>query len=208
MALMTFSGKVIRPSLDLAAVLDRSIFIAKCSSTPALHELPSIRSISSIPMITTEEIEPSTPARPQDGKTESLPKRHGSLSPPSAAASPTRPEQVENVYDRFLMATSGVTRVGKGYQSANTINGHIVQAAQARKRQTGLFHSTRRHMPPPVCSDDLMDISVDEVGLLRSLPSGRTNTKPDGHSTVRIMKNALKAIVTVRPTSRRPSGIP
>ncbi|KAJ3756239.1 hypothetical protein EV360DRAFT_85137 [Lentinula raphanica] len=59
---------------------------------------------------------------------------------PTTHLIPDMPTQkrVEGVYDRFLMATSGVKRLGKGYQSDNI----------------GPVHHTPLHMPPAVASDD------------------------------------------------------
>lgn len=193
------------PVLDLPSILDHSIFIAKSSSTPAFHELPSIRSIPSIPILTKNSTPPMSPARGERSRKQSI--LRGSCSSP-LLSSPARRQHVEGVYDRFLMATSGVKRVGRGYQSDNPGAILNVPSTRTKKRNTGLFNSVRRAMPPPVSSDDLVQsVSVDEYGVMEMIPISGGPQKTDGHNTVRLMKNALKAIVTVRPTSRHPSRV-
>nr|GAT42888.1 predicted protein [Mycena chlorophos] len=84
--------------------------------------------------------------------------------------------RLEGVYDHFLMATTGVKRVAKGYQSDNagpvayTVSGGVSPAAAAPPaRPHRAFHSARRAMRPPVSSEDVnnrLSTSVDELGLM------------------------------------------
>ncbi|KAF5389193.1 hypothetical protein D9757_003418 [Collybiopsis confluens] len=93
---------------------------------------------------------------------------------------PDTPTQrrLEGVYDRFLMATSGVKRLGKGYTADNvgpvhntishTSGGHAKNSHRA-------FYSVRKplQMPPPVASDDQMrTATVDEMGVISYAPTG------------------------------------
>ncbi|TFK27626.1 hypothetical protein FA15DRAFT_701826 [Coprinopsis marcescibilis] len=131
-------------------------------------------------------------------------------------------QKMENVYDRFLM-TSGVKRNGKGYQSeapvvsSNTLG---VSSNNNHKRESFRpFGSSRRPMPPPVSSEDIIEkiekrqagVSVDELGLMTgtgaaeggSTPLGQlnmNNLKEEGHGTVALVRRAFKAMV---PGNRR-----
>ena len=49
---------------------------------------------------------------------EPYPPRKSDGAPPAVTDTPSR-RRAERVYDRFLMASSGVKRVGRGYQSDN-----------------------------------------------------------------------------------------
>ncbi|KAG6902526.1 hypothetical protein C0995_015344 [Termitomyces sp. Mi166 len=137
---------------------------------------------------------------------------------------PDTPTQrrIEGVYDRFLMATSGVKRLGKGYQSDNTgpastmLSSGIPPAYRPRPEKK-LFQSTRRLMPPAVSSDDVQlgPTLVDELGVIGRGPApmstdddafgGHTILKDDGKTTVALVRRAFKAMVPGK-TSRRPSS--
>jgi serine/threonine-protein kinase GIN4 len=133
----------------------------------------------------------------------------------SNAHVPDTPDRhhLEGVYDRFLMATSGVKRVGKGYQSTNTytFQSSTVGPAAARTSHRP-FYTGRRAMPPPVSSEDLLrklttSISVDEMGMMveRPVDAGDETpmTKDESNATVARVRRALKAIVPNNKTSRR-----
>lgn len=105
--------------------------------------------------------------------------------------------RLEGVYDRFLMATSGVKRVGKGYQS--DIHGPIQSYSQSNTTHSGhnnhrAFYTARRAMPPPVSSDD-QRMSVDELGMMTYSGTGSPNMlKDDTNNPVTLVRRALKAI--------------
>lgn len=121
-------------------------------------------------------------------------------------SSPTR-RNVESVYDRFLMATSGVKRVGRGYQSDNAGPQYNVPGVNAYKKNGKIFGTGRRVMPPPVSSDDLKANLVDEHGSMSAGPcSPVPQSKEDSTAAVRVV-TAIKAIVTGKTVSRRQSRI-
>lgn len=127
---------------------------------------------------------------------------------------------MEHVYDRFLM-TSGVKRCGKGYQSealapiSNTVGAN----SNNNKRESFRpFGSTRKPMPPPVSSADMIEkiekraVAVDEMGLMTNV-EGETGTTPlsslgskpeevNGHGTVSLVRRAFKAMVPGKRLSR------
>lgn len=118
---------------------------------------------------------------------------------------PDSPSQrrIEGVYDRFLMATSGVKRLGKGYQSDNA---GPVYNTNKLKRHSRAFYTARKPMPPPVSSEDIQrrTVSVDELGSMTcSAGSDETShAKEENSTTAAIVRRAFKAIV---PSSRRMS---
>jgi len=130
------------------------------------------------------------------------PSRKQAVTPP-AMDSPTR-RDLEGIYDR-LMATSGVKRVGKGYQSSHIKPILINKSSSSSKSPGRLFHSTRRPMPPPVSSEDkFMTWTTDELGVTSS---GRLNVDAPGPcedraGAARAVSRALKALVTVKKASR------
>ena len=119
---------------------------------------------------------------------------------------------LEGVYDRFLMATSGVKRVGKGYQSENTKPVHTTvntaeQVKAGHARGFGVFGAGKRAMPAPVCSEDAWrrSMSIDELGFFTA--GQRTNTsstrtcKDESRST--FVRRAIKAMVPGKTVPRR-----
>lgn len=122
---------------------------------------------------------------------------------------------MEGVYDRFLMATAGVKRVGKGYQSDNfKPMQNTVSATDTRKtsanhsRAFGVFGSGKRQLPPPVSSDDIWprSTSMDELGY--SVCSAHIGATPricrdDNKNTAALVKRAIKAMVPSKAASRR-----
>ncbi|KAE9394875.1 hypothetical protein BT96DRAFT_998101 [Gymnopus androsaceus JB14] len=166
----------------LSAVVDREIFIAP----PVRSSEDLIRNVSS-----------SSPSSQRNDKsfdelTES-PLRVEPYAPrPSLTLQPVpdtpTQKRVEGVYDRFLMATSGVKRLGKNHRA---------------------FYTVRRplQMPPPVASDDqARTVTVDEMGMLSCSPAeergGVTVLKDENNGTAALVKRALKAIVPSK-TNRR-----
>lgn len=120
--------------------------------------------------------------------------------------------RLEGVYDRFLMATSGVKRLGKGYQSDNL--GPVHNATQHPnvsnyKNNPRAFYSTRRAMPPPVSSEDqIQAASVDELGVMTYTTVGQSPMlKEEGNTTITIMRRAIKAMVPGKTVSKRLSRV-
>ena len=100
------------------------------------------------------------------------------------------------------MSTTGVKRVGKGYQSDNKgalMNTGLPKLATI-KRGSSFFHSTRKQMPPPVSSDDVQRRAsfgeVDEFGVVGS--EQVVATFQEATNTVGTFRRALKAVVTGR----------
>ena len=120
---------------------------------------------------------------------------------------PTR-HRIEGVYDRFLMATSGVKRLGKGYQSDNAgpVCGSVDSVPLNKSRH---FYLTRKPMPPPVSSEDQRRAaSMDEFGVVShdgSSNSDDSNSKDDGNTTVALVRKAIKLMVPKATGSRRVS---
>jgi len=125
--------------------------------------------------------------------------------------SPDR-RRMEGVYDRFLMSTTGVKRVGKGYQSDNLRPVHGAASTLECKpmnnnpRNFNVFNSARRAMPPPVSSDDQWRYpSVDELGFATCSAAASRTSKEDSKNTatVTLVRRAINAIVPGRTVSRR-----
>ena len=120
--------------------------------------------------------------------------------------SPTR-RDLEGVYDRLLMATSGVKRVGKGYQSSHVKPISTNTSPSSSKSSGRFFHSTRRPMPPPVSSEDkFMTWSPDE----RVTSSDHVNVDAPGlcedHAgAAKAVSRALKALVTGKAVVKKAS---
>ncbi|KAG0698296.1 hypothetical protein DFH29DRAFT_810540, partial [Suillus ampliporus] len=124
--------------------------------------------------------------------------------------SPDR-RRVEGVYDRFLMSTTGVKRVGKGYQSDNLKPVHNnpptleCKPTNNNPRNFKVFNSARRTMPQPVSSDDLWrNPSVDELGFVTCSAATSRSSKEESKNTATatLVRRAIKAIVPGRTTSR------
>jgi len=117
---------------------------------------------------------------------------------------PTR-HRVEGVYDRFLMATSGVKRLGKGYQSDNA--GPVCNNIVVSLNKNRHFYSARKPMRPPVSSEDQhRAASMDEVGVVSCEENhlDTPNSKDDGNTTVALVRKAIKLMVP-KAGSRRVS---
>lgn len=130
---------------------------------------------------------------------------------------PDTPSQrrLEGVYDRFLMATSGVKRLGKGYQSDSLFNSTPNVPRQkpiSRQKSTPKFASIRRAQPPmPLPSNALNKdrMTIDELGVMNfdSTPTTTTH-KDESNATIARMRRAMKAIVPGRAVvSRRASRV-
>lgn len=125
--------------------------------------------------------------------------------------SPDR-RHLEGVYDRFLMATSGVKRVGKGYQSDNfkPVPNNMSTAEHAKAghaRGFGVFGSSKRAMPPPVSSEDIWrrSTSIDEFGFITAGQSTNTSSSRTSkdESKPTFVRRAIKAMVPGKTISRR-----
>jgi hypothetical protein len=128
-------------------------------------------------------------------------------APDSERLSPSPgPDPTVDTYDQLLMASSGVKRLGKGYQS-NIVTSNIVQAvpASAFKRNPKIFLSARRGMLPPP-ETPRKSVSVDELGALSSTQKAAGTRREDGNNTIKLMRRAFKAITGGGSVSRRLSG--
>jgi serine/threonine-protein kinase GIN4 len=118
-----------------------------------------------------------------------------------ALDSPTQ-RRLEGVYDRFLMSTNGVKRVGKGYQSCH-VKPILTNVPLGSLKSPGrFFHPTRRPMPLPISSEDkFITRSVDELGAMRSRSVGVDDIgfREDRPGAAKTVSRALKALVTGRP---------
>jgi hypothetical protein len=139
---------------------------------------------------------------------ESYPPRKSSGAPPVVLDTPNR-RRIEGVYDRFLLATAGVKRVGRGYQSDNL--GPAQNAPDPgpsthfhKHNNNHRIFNTTRPIPPPVSSEDLkLPRTVDESGLVSPKASADvSHYKDDGNNTVALVRRAFKA-VTGKTVTRR-----
>jgi len=192
------SFRVVAAKSSLSAVLDRDLF------TPDPVPLDPDTSESS-----SDHVTPDSPGR--NSLTDSpfvvhpYPSRQQTVASPDLD-SPTR-RDVEGVYDRFLMATSGVKRVGKGYQSCHVrpVAKNVPSPAKSPGR---FFHSTRRRMPPPVSSDDMFLMSSsDELGVILSNNANDDGPglREDRTGTAKVFSRALKALVAGKPAVNKGS---
>ncbi|KAF8349484.1 hypothetical protein F5887DRAFT_1235165 [Amanita rubescens] len=128
---------------------------------------------------------------------EPYPQRQPNSQSISVISTPER-QQVESMYDRFLMATTVVKRVGKGYQS-----GCLPSARNST--QPDVVQPRRKHvMPPPVSSADLLSrptMVVDELGTDTPI------VKDESNATVAMVRRAIKAIVPGKTASKRLSRV-
>ena len=109
------------------------------------------------------------------------------------------------------MSTTGVKRVGKGYQSDNVAAISNIPrpkvSGRLQKRSSNFFLAGgRRQMPPPVSSEDLrrrsQSVGPDEFGSVSTVPSSGSDTvgsKGDkSDESLGIVRRALKAITVKR----------
>jgi serine/threonine-protein kinase GIN4 len=133
-----------------------------------------------------------------------------------AMDSPTQ-RHVEVVYDRFLMATSGVKRVGKGYQSCHVkpVSTGTPSSSSSSRSPGKFFHPSRRPMPPPVSSEDkFAGSSVDELGRIQPENSvgaadiSGLREDRDRAGAAKVVSRALKALVTGKTVVKKASPAP
>jgi serine/threonine-protein kinase GIN4 len=132
--------------------------------------------------------------------------RQQSVTSP-ALDTPTQ-RHLESEYDRLLMATSGVKRVGKGYQSCCVRPILRNPSLESSKSPGRFFHPTRRPMPPPVSSEDkLITSSVGELGAMQSGSASfdDASLREDRSGAAKAVSRALKALVTGRPAVKTAS---
>ena len=198
-----FTRAVAADSMSFSTVLDRNLF----TPDPIPADPDTSRSSS--------DMSPQSPGR--DSLTESpfivqpYPARKQLVRSP-AIDSPTQ-RHVEVVYDRFLMATSGVKRVGRGYQSSHVkpISTGPPSSSSSSSRSPGkFFHSTRRPMPPPVSSEDRFAAgsSVDELGRIQHGSVGAADMsvfREDRAGAAKVVSRALKALVTGKTVVKKAS---
>ncbi|KAH7927785.1 hypothetical protein BV22DRAFT_970604, partial [Leucogyrophana mollusca] len=121
--------------------------------------------------------------------------------------SPDR-RRVEGVYDRFLMATTGVKRLGRGYQSDNLKPVHNTPTVDhkpvaSNNRNFKVFNTARRAMPPPVSSEDQWrSSSVDEFGFVTCSAGAPRASREESKNTT-LIHRAIKAMVPGKTVSRR-----
>ncbi|TFY64348.1 hypothetical protein EVJ58_g2676 [Rhodofomes roseus] len=182
------------PPQRLSAMVDRSIFITPSPSTGPQEVLDTQDRFHDELTASPFHVEPYPP-RPQSVQIE------------APLDTPGR-KHLDDVYDRFLMSTAGVKRVGKGYQSqTGPISNIPVHAATNAKRNQTFFRSTRRPMPPPVSSEDLRKAtSIDEFGVVMHATAAHdrsTDPYDPSKNTVAIVRKAFKAIVSGKPMSTK-----
>ncbi|KAJ6508433.1 hypothetical protein C8R45DRAFT_967415 [Mycena sanguinolenta] len=187
-------SKPIEPpaSPRLSEVLDRSLFVASPVRRTFDEEEPSHTVERSFDELTSSpyHVEPY-PARKAN-------------APVPVPDSPSL-RRLEGVYDRFLMATTGVKRVGKGYQSDNAGPvSYTIGPSTPAPRNPRAFLSARRAMRPPVSSEDnnRNSASVDELGVMTYAGPGTTSPR-EGNTTITLVRRAFKAIVPGNKTVSR-----
>jgi len=177
------------PPIRLSALVHPSVFIAPRSPEPETVGEP----VQDMTRLSPEPFSPPT-ARTITGS--------------RSLDSPNTKRRVEEDYDRFLSARTGIKKVGLGYQSdvrgpiANVLNTDPYASSASSKRST-FFHSTRRAMPPPVSSEDWRKtVSVDELARLAPSTPELTSKDEKVGGTVSAVKRAFMAI-TGRAGSKR-----
>ncbi|KAJ3867714.1 hypothetical protein EV359DRAFT_33805 [Lentinula novae-zelandiae] len=192
---------VLRPP-RLSAIVDREVFIA-----------PPVRSSENLGWNVSVSLSSKLNDESGDELTSS-PFRVEPYAPRPTTSSHSIPDtptqrRVEGVYDRFLMATSGVKRLGKGYQSDNVGPVHnTISHANHTKQSHRAFYSVRKplQMPPPVASEDqAKTVAVDEFGIIGypTESTGATVLKDENNGTVALVRRAFKAIVPGKTVNRR-----
>ncbi|KZT67233.1 hypothetical protein DAEQUDRAFT_729268 [Daedalea quercina L-15889] len=186
------------PPQRLSTMVDRSIFITPSPSTGPQEVLDAQERSHDELTASPLHVEPYPP-RPQSVRVD-VP-----LDTPGR-------KHLDDVYDRFLMSTAGVKRVGKGYQSQNPgpVSNIPVHSATNAKRSQHFFRSTRRPMPPPISSEDLRRAaSIDEFGtIMRAAGAQSPDPCDQSKNTVAIVRKAFKAIVSGKPISTKSRVVP
>ncbi|KAJ7433039.1 hypothetical protein B0H11DRAFT_773977 [Mycena galericulata] len=183
------------PSPRLAEVLDRSFFVAPPTPKDMEEEGRSRTVERSFDELTSSPFH-----------VEPYPARKPTSSDNPVPDTPSQ-RRIEGVYDRFLMATTGVKRLGKGYQSNNSGPvSYTVGPSTPAPRNHRAFNSARRAMRPPVSSEDVrQSASVDELGIMTY--AGPSTPREGGNTTITLVRRAFKAIVPGKTVSRRLSRI-
>ncbi|KAF8631694.1 hypothetical protein AX15_002243 [Amanita polypyramis BW_CC] len=188
-----------QPSPRLSQVIDRSLFIqtplSQRYSMSVDQEDTRLTIASSTDDLSMLHVEP-----------------YPSRKPSSQVLSSPEQRRLENVYDRFLMATSGVKRVGKGYQSDNVVPVSNVPSSTYAGTSLSKLQRKRHVMPPPVSSDELAarpTVVVDELGMMTYVQPGMGTPiiKDEANTTVAMVRRAIKAMVPGKTTSKRQSRI-
>jgi serine/threonine-protein kinase GIN4 len=196
---VTYLSVLVAAKSNLSAVLDRDLF------TPDPLPIDPDSSGSSNDHATAH-----SPGR--DSLTDSpfvvhpYPSRKQAVTCP-AMDSPAR-RDLEGVYDRLLMATSGVKRVGKGYQSSHVKPISTNMSPSSSKSPGRFFHSTRRPMPPPVSSEDkFMTWTPEELSVLSSnhVNVDGPGLCEDHAGAAKAVSRALKALVTGKVVVKKAS---
>lgn len=193
---ITHLSVLVAAKSNLSAVLDRDLFTpdpvpmdpdsSGSSNDHATAHSPGCNSLTDSPFL----VHP-------------YPSRKQAVTPP-AMDSPTR-RDLEGVYDRLLMASSGVKRVGKGYQSSHVKPISTNMSPSSSKNPGRFFHSTRRPMPPPVSSEDkFLTWTPGELGVMSS---DHVNVDgPEDHAgAAKAVSRALKALVTGKTVVKKAS---
>ena len=188
----------------LSAVIDGSVFIAPPHPTDSEDSTAILN--TTLPRSRSLDIEELT-ASPVH--IDPYPGRKSDVSPP-VVQSPKSRKNHERVYDRLLMATSGVKRVGRGYQSniagpvKNLLDARVTTPSQSYNHNHRVFNSARRAMPPPVPSDDFKSsTAVNDFGLVACRAEIDTPPhKDDINNTVAFVRRAFKTMVTGKTMTR------
>jgi serine/threonine-protein kinase GIN4 len=196
---VTYLSVLVAAKSNLSAVLDRDLFTpdplpmdpdsSGSSNDHATAHSPGRNSLTDSPFL----VHP-------------YPSRKQTVTPP-AMDSPTR-RDLEGTYDRLLMATSGVKRVGKGYQSCHVKPISTNMSSPSSKSPGRFFHSTRRPMPPPVSSEDkFMTWTPDELGVMSSDHANVDGPGlcEDHAGAAKAVSRALKALVTGKAVVKKAS---
>lgn len=196
---VTYLSVLVAAKSNLSAVLDRDLFTpdpvpidpdsSGSSNDHATAHSPGRNSLTDSPFV----VHP-------------YPSRKQAVTRP-AMDSPTR-RDLEGVYDRLLMATSGVKRVGKGYQSSHVKPISTNMSSSSSKSPGRFFHSTRRPMPPPVSSEDkFMTWAPDELDVLSSdyVNVDVPGLCEDHAGAAKAVSRALKSLVTGKVVVKKAS---
>jgi hypothetical protein len=126
-------------------------------------------------------------------------KSHG---PPAAVIDTPNRRRMEGVYDRLLMATTGVKKVGRGYQSDNP--GPLPSAQYRSHHNNHRLFNSARPTPPPVSNEGLKHAKlVDEFGLVTpKVNPDVSHYKDDGSNTVAFVRRAFKVVAGKTATKR------
>ncbi|KAJ7288021.1 hypothetical protein C8J57DRAFT_1459679 [Mycena rebaudengoi] len=192
------SSVAVPSSPRLEEVLDRSLFIA----SPLSRKSDETNNRSQTVERSFDELT-SSPFH-----VEPYPARKPNATNTSIPDTPTQ-KRLEGVYDRFLMASTGVKRLGKGYESNNAGPvSYTVGPSTPAPRDHRAFHSAHRAMRPPVSSEDnRQSVSVDELGMMTYAGPSAPRHKEAGNTTITLVRRAFKAIVPGKTVGRRTSRI-